>query len=169
MRFGEAFMYGQISDFDNFTKVIIETIRYSEVNKNQWTWSEGKPVEDGKNFMFSAVQDYQIQLYNTGNDSLLTNMEQIAKAVLSIYPNNIENLSNLSVVYMLRQEFSNALTVLHKAEKLDPGDAVVLNNLAFAYKNLGNKENAIKYYEMVVKYGDEEAQKQASAEIQQLK
>lgn len=169
MRFGKAFMYGQIADFDNFTKEIIRTIQYSGINKNQWTWSEGKPIEDGRNFMLSAVQDYQVQLYNTGNDSLLDNMEQIAKAVLALYPNNVENLSNLSVVYMLREDYGNALTVLHKAEKLNPDDYIVLNNIAHAYKQLGYKDNAIKYYELAEKYGDNETKAQAASEIRKLK
>jgi len=96
-------------------------------------------------------------------------MKQIAEKILKYYPDHVESLSSLSVVYMLQKQYDKALEPLLKAEKINPSDYIVLGNLAQAYKLLGNKESAIKYYELTVKYGDEQAKKYAQGQIDELK
>jgi tetratricopeptide (TPR) repeat protein len=169
MRFGKIYMFGQIEDYENFTKEIIKTIDYSAINKNKWTWADSKPLDDPKEFMLSSIQNYQIQLYNTENDDLLDNMKRIAETVLKYYPDHIESLSNLSIVFMLQKQYDKALEPLLKAEKLNPKDYIVLNNIAQAYKLKGDTKNAIKYYELTIKYGDEQAKKYAQGQIDELK
>ncbi|MCS6935645.1 MAG: tetratricopeptide repeat protein [Chitinophagales bacterium] len=169
MRFGKIYMFGQIEDYENFTKEIIKTIDYSAINKNMWTWTDSKPLDDPKNFMLSSIQVYQLQLYNTKNDDLLDNMKRIAEVVLKYYPDHIESLSNLSIVFMLQKEYDKALEQLLKAEKLNPKDYIVLNNIAQAYKLKGDTEKAIKYYELTIKHGDEKAKNYAKGQIEELK
>lgn len=169
MRFGKIYMFGQIEDYEKFTKEIIKTIDYSAINKNKWTWADSKPLEDPKEFMLSSIQNYQIQLYNTENDDLLDNMKRIAETVLKYYPDHIESLSNLSIVFMLQKQYDKALEPLLKAEKLNPKDYIVLSNIAQAYKLKGDTKNAIKYYELTMKNGDEQAKKYAQGQIDELK
>jgi len=169
MRFGKIYMFGQIEDYENFTKEIIKTIDYSAINRNKWTWADSKPLDDPKEFMLSSIQNYQIQLYNTENDDLLDNMKRIAETVLKYYPDHIESLSNLSIVFMLQKQYDKALEPLLKAEKLNPKDYIVLSNIAQAYKLKGDTKNAIKYYELTIKHGDEQAKKYAQGQIDELK
>ena len=169
MRFGKIYMFGQIEDYENFTREIIKTIDYSAINKNKWTWADSKPLDDPKEFMLSSIQNYQIQLYNTENDDLLDNMKRIAEKVLKYYPDHIESLSNLSIVFMLQKQYDKALEPLLKAEKLNPKDYIVLSNIAQAYKLKGDTKNAIKYYELTLKHGDEQAKKYAQGQIDELK
>jgi tetratricopeptide (TPR) repeat protein len=168
MRFGKIYMFGQIEDYENFTKEIIKTIDYSAINKNNWTWADSKPLDDPKDFLLGSIQDYQVQLYNTENDSLLDNMKRISETVLKYYPDHIESLSNISVVYMLQKQYDKALEQLLKAEKLNPKDYIVLNNIAQAYKLKGDTKNAIKYYELTIKHGDEQAKQYAKEQIKEL-
>jgi tetratricopeptide (TPR) repeat protein len=169
MRFGKIYMFGQIEDYENFTKEIIKTIDYSAINKSKWTWTDSKPLDDPKDFMLSSIQSYQLQLYNTENDDLLDNMKRIAETVLKHYPDHIESLSNLSIVFMLQKQYDKALEPLLKAEKLNPKDYIVLSNIAQAYKLKGDTKNAIKYYELTLKHGDEQAKKYAQGQIEELK
>ncbi len=169
MRFGKIYMCGQIEDYEKFTAEIINTINYSFVNKNNWAWADNKPVDNAKEFFLSSLQDYQVQLYNTENDTLLDNMKRIAETVLKYYPDHIESLSNLSIVFMLQKEYNKALESLLKAEKLNPKDYIVLSNIAQAYKLKDDKINAIKYYELTLKHGDEQAKKYAQEQIEELK
>lgn len=168
MRFGKVYIYGELDDYENFTKEIINTIKYSKKNKNRWTWSDNEPVEDGKEFMLGVIQDYVIQLYNTGNEALFNNMKDIAETVLDYYPDHIESLSNLAIVHILQGNYDEALKPLLKAEKLNPKDYIVLNNIAHAYKLKGDTKNAIKYYELMKQYGDEETQQYAQEQIDEL-
>lgn len=169
MRFGKIYMFGQIKDYENFTKEIIKTIDNSAINKNKWTWADSKPLDDPKEFMLSSIQNYQLQLYNTENDALLDNMKRIAETVLKYYPDHVESLSNISIVFMLQKQYDKALEPLLKAEKLNPKDYIVLSNIAQAYKLKGDNKNAIKYYELTLKYGDEQAKKYAQGQIDELK
>ncbi|WP_424544631.1 tetratricopeptide repeat protein [Sphingobacterium siyangense] len=143
MRFCKIYLLGQIENYEKFTVEIINTIDYSHVNKNKWTWADNKPLGDPENFMLSSIQDYQLQLYNTENDNLIENMKRIAEAVLKYYPEHIESLSNISIVFMLQKQYDKTLGNLLKAEKLNPKDCIVLNNIAQTYKLKGDTINAI--------------------------
>lgn len=169
MRFGKIYMYGQTRDYEKFTDEIIITINYSALNKNKWTWEDSKPLDSPQYFFLKSLQDYQVQLYETEKDELLDNMGRIAETILKYYPDHIESLSNLSVVYMLQKQYDKGLAPLLKAEKLNPKDYIVLSNIAQAYKLKGDKTNAIKYYELTIKYGDEQAIEYAQGQIEQLK
>jgi tetratricopeptide (TPR) repeat protein len=169
MRYGKIYMFGQLEDYEKFTTEIIKTIDYSNENKNKWTWADSKPLDDPKEFMLSSIQNYQNQLYNTENDNLLVNMKRIAETVLKYYPDHVESLSNISIVFMLQKQYDKALQPLLKAEKINPKDYIVLSNIAQAYKLKGDNKNAIKYYELTLKHSDEQAKKYAQEQIDILK
>ena len=169
MRFGKIYVFGQVENWQEFTKAIIATIEYSSKNNNNWTWANNEIRENGKDFFLSSLQDYQVQLYNTGNDDLLVNMREIANEILKYYPNHIESLSNLSVTYLLTGEYDKGIEPLLKAEKIDPKDYIVLSNIAQGYKLKGDKNKAIEYYEKAIKYGDEQAKTFARQQIEELK
>ena len=169
MIFGKIYMFGQLEDYEKFTTEIITTIAYSNENRNKWTWADSKLLDDPKEFMLSSIQNYQLQLYNTENDNLLDNMKRIAETVLKYYPDHVESLSNISIVFMLQKQYDKALEPLLKAEKINPKDYIVLSNIAQAYKLKGDNKNAIKYYELTIKFGDEQAKKYAQGQIDELK
>jgi tetratricopeptide (TPR) repeat protein len=169
MRFGKTYALGQIKDWDNFTKEIIAAIQYSKINNNSWTWTKNERKNGGKEFFLSSLQDYQVQLYNTGDDKLLVNMGDIAKEVLKLYPDHVESLSNLSIVYMISKDYVKALDVLLKAERINSKDYIVLSNIAHCYKEKGDKTKSIEYYEKTIKYGDEQAKGYAKKMIEELK
>jgi tetratricopeptide (TPR) repeat protein len=169
MRFGKIHTYGLIKDWEKFTKIIIETINYSSINNNEWIWTNNKKKENGEEFFLSALQNYQVQLYNTNNQNLLINMREIAKKILEFYPNHITSLSNLSITYMLTGEVEKGIEPLLKAQKIAPKDPVVMNNIAHGYKLKGDKKKAIKYYKKTIKYADERGAKHAKQQIEILR
>ena len=169
MRFGKIYALGQIKDWEKFTKEIIKTVKYSALNNNEWTWSNNEKYEgDSESFLLS-IQDYQLQLYNMGDDDLLINMREIAIEILNHYPNHIESLSNLSITYLLTGEYDKGLIPLLEAEKLNPEDYIVLSNIAQCYKLKGDKTKAIEYYEKTFNFGDEQVKTFARQQIEELK
>lgn len=168
MRFGKIYILGEIKDWDNFTKEIIEAVRYSKANENQWTWMGNEKKKDGKEMFLGSLQDYQLQLYNTEVDSLIINMRNIAIEILRFYPDHVESLSNLSITYLLTKEYDKAIEALLRAEKIAPNDCIVLMNIAHGYKLKGDKSNSVKYYKKVLNYGDKEAKEYAKQQISEL-
>jgi tetratricopeptide (TPR) repeat protein len=69
---------------------------------------------------------------------------------------------------MLQNQYDKALEQLLKAEKLNPKDYIVLSNIAQAYKLIGDTKNAIKYYKLTIKHGDEQAKQYAKEQIKEL-
>lgn len=170
MRFGKIYVLGEIKDWERFTDEIIQAVRYSKENDNQWTWLNDRKVTDGKKFFLSALQDYQLDLYNSGNDSLLFNMRKIAAEILKVYPGHIESLSNISITYLVTGEHDKAIETLLQAEKINPEDVIILNNIAHGYNLKGEREKSITYYEKVIKYAkDETTREYARSQIEALK
>lgn len=168
IRFGKCYILQQIGDWDNFTKEIIRTIAYSQANKNNWVWKDNKPQPDGENFFLETIQTYLRELYDTEDDNLLPNMIAIGEASLQYYHNSVEIFSTTAVALMLTKNYDKAIDYLKQAEKLNPKDFIVLNNIAQGYKLKGDKANAIKYYRLTEKYGDERAKEQARENIKAL-
>ncbi|MBK0378157.1 tetratricopeptide repeat protein [Mucilaginibacter segetis] len=168
MRFGKVYVLGRIGDYANFTKEIIKTVNYGESTGLKWTWTDNKPLDDPKGFMLSTIQNYVVQLFNAG-DQNMEYIKAIAATVLNYYPDNVESLSNLAISYISEKNYNKALDPLLKAEKINPQDYIVLNNIAYCYSLQGDKPNAIKYYELTIKYGDEKAKNQANEKLAELR
>ena len=167
MRFGKIYSLGETQKWNRFTNEILKTIEYSSKNNNKWSWTNNDS-QFGEHFFLSAIQDYQNQLYNTGNDELLNNMRVIAEEVLKYYPNHVESLTNLSVTYLLAGEYDKGIKPLLKAEEINPEDYIILANIAHGYKLKGDNQKAIEYYEKTEKYGDEQAKKFAKEQLEKL-
>ncbi|WP_196889719.1 tetratricopeptide repeat protein [Aureivirga sp. CE67] len=147
MTFGKIHSLSEVENWRDFTDEIIKIVKYSSKNNNEWTWTNNEKVENGKDMLLSSIQSYQNMLFNTERDDLLLNMREISEEILKYYPNHIESLSNIAVSYMFAGKFDEGLPYLFKAEKINPDDIVILNNIAHIYKNINDKKNAIKYYE----------------------
>jgi tetratricopeptide (TPR) repeat protein len=169
MRFGKIYVLGQVKEWKKYTDEIITTIHHSAKNKNKWTWTNNIKKEDGENFFIGALQDYQVKLYNTGDDSLLPYMRSMAEEVLKLHPNNVENLSNVGITYMVTEKYDEAIKAFLRAEKIAPTDAIVLGNLGHAYKLKGEKTKAIEYYQKVIDAGDQNMIEYAKKQIEELK
>ncbi|MFC2130691.1 tetratricopeptide repeat protein [Bacteroidota bacterium] len=169
MRFGKIYVLGQNMKWEEFTQEIIKTINYSDKIKNEWSWTNNKPIDEPINFFLSSLQDYVMQIYNTEDDSLLSDMRLISEKILEFHPEHIESLTNISITYLLTGEIDKGLEALLKAEKINPKDFIVLNNIAHGYKLKGNKQKAIEYYEKTIEFGDEQAIIQAKQKIKELK
>jgi len=168
MRFGKTYALGQIRDDAKFTDEIVKTVDRSDVNKNGWMWKEGKPLEKPRDFMLSSIQDYVVQLFDSGDEQVKF-IKPIAETVLKYHPDHVESLSNLSIFYMMKEDFDGALVPLLKAEKLAPSDFIVIGNIAYAYYKKHDKQNATKYYEKLSQLGDEGSKKNAAAKLSEIK
>lgn len=168
MRWGKCYVLGQIADYDNFTNEVIAALQYSATIQCKWLWTNNQPTPNPQKEMLDAVHSYMKQLYDTENDKWLVNMQRIGDVALFYYPNHIEILSSTSVAYMLTGNYTKALGYLKRAEKLNPTDFIVLNNIARCYELTRNKANARKYYQLSAKYGDAEAKETAKRKLKEL-
>ena len=69
---------------------------------------------------------------------------------------------------MLKEEYDKAIQKLITAEQIAPEDPVILSNLAHVYKQNGNNEKAIAYYQKIIQYGNEKTVEFAKEQIKLL-
>lgn len=168
MRFGKVYMYGESEDFRSFTTEIVKTIEYAQTINYKWLWKEGKLLEDAKEFFLSSLQNYIGTLYNTEDDNLLPMMREIAETVLKYHPDHVESLANTALTYLIIGDYDKALPFLVKAEKINPKDIIVLNNIAEIYKRKGDKANRKIYLEKIIQHGNEEEAEDARQQLKNL-
>lgn len=98
-------------------------------------------------------------------------MEQaqaLIEAAAARYPGNIMYISNAGILALTKGDLNKALDKFLQAEKLDMKDHVVLLNIAYTYKELGNKEKAKEYYLKVKEYCSPEIAAEAEQLMQEL-
>lgn len=154
LRFGMIYMYGQTGDWTTFTSEIVNTVHYGARIQHAWTWTNNEKLEDGKEFMLSSIQDYQMQLYDFAGEAGPANMKRIAQAILSHYPEHVVSLSNLGIALLNERDNKGALKQFEKAHKVDPNDIIVIGNLAYTWKELGDIPKAISFYRLMGEKGD---------------
>jgi tetratricopeptide (TPR) repeat protein len=168
MRFGKVYVYQRTKNFDRFSQEINKTIDVSDSIQYKWLWKDGNLLEDSVEFFLGTIQQYIQELYQEG-DEYLPLMRSISERVLKYHPNDVRFLSDISITYSLTGEYQKAMEYLLKAEHVAPHDFIILNNIAMNYRYLGDTPNAIKYYELMLKYGDEQAQNEARQKLKELK
>lgn len=162
IRLGKCHVLQEIEDYSSFVSELKTTINYSLQNHNNWFGEENNKIESGENYFTNTIYSYQAELYNTENDDLLKYIQEIGDYCIKFYPKTVEILSMTAVSYLLENKYENAIDYFIKAERINPKDCIVLNNLAQTYIRKGDKANGIKYYELTQKFG-------SSAEIEDAK
>lgn len=166
LRFGKIHTLGRLEKFEKFTNEILLTIDHSIKIKHKWHWSNDKILDDSENFLINAIQDYQNTLFQAESDD---NLKKVAKKMYDTFPNNLFVISSYGVTFLIEGKNKEALKLYLKAEKINPNDSIVLNNIALIYERLSDNENALKYYKKMIEVGDEKAKELAEIKINQLK
>ncbi len=168
MRLGKIYVLAEVNDWDNFTQEIITLIHDSKANHYQWLVEHGEPLADAEEYILFNIQGYQNRLFHSDDKALLNKVKQIANAVIKAYPNDVRNFNNLASTYTLNEEYEKGLTILLKAEKIAPSDPVILMNIANSYAKTNRKQQAIDYYQKVVKLDIPDAKAFAQEKIAEL-
>lgn len=168
MRFGKVYVLGRMREYSRFTNEIVKAVIYGKAIDNKWFWTDDKPLENPKDRMLSMVQDYVVQLFDSGDDQVKF-IKSIAETVLQFYPAHVESLSNLSIYFIMNKHFDNALVPLLRAEKIAPTDPVILGNIALCYFRKHDRANAVAYYERFIKFGDARQRQDAETKLAEIK
>ena len=168
MRFGKIYLLGSVELWHEFTEEILRTIEYSSKNNNEWLWTLDEKIADGEGTLLGSIQDYQVQLFETENDDLLSKVRQIAEKILSYYPKDVQSISNIAVTYLYTEQYDKGLEQLLKAEKIKPDDTIVLSNIARTYELKNDVESAKLYYNKIISIGDEDEKEFAQYKLSQL-
>jgi len=168
MRFAKINMLNKTYRYDEFAREIIKAVNYGATINNNWLWTNNEARADAKEFFLGTIQGYVEKLYKSEDDKQLGKIQQIAETILKYYPDNVEAISDIAVTHIFKNEYEEALALLHKAESISPHNNIVLNNMARCYALKNDKPNAIKYYKLLVLYGNNDDKRYGEQQIGEL-
>lgn len=163
--FGKIHVLLQMKDYGAALKALDAVIRRSADNHNAWLWTLDKPVDDGSAMFFDSMQDYFNQLWKVQD---LSYAEQLAHMLVAAYPSNIVFRSNFAGIKGAKGENEEALKLFLDIHRDAPDDEIVTSNIAQLYLNLGDKKQAKKYYQLLLKSEDETIKESADRAIRQI-
>ena len=70
--------------------------------------------------------------------------------ILSINSSHFDSISLLANIFEVNKNFDKAKEFLEKAIKIQPENTTILNNLGTAYRELGDTEKAMTFYQKVL-------------------
>ena len=152
-------------DYKRVMPVIHQVIERSHLNGNQWTWTLDAPVEDGEGLFKSSMQDYFNRLVDAELD---TEAMQMTEWLLHYYPDEIMFRSDKASLLAITGNIDQALPLFLSIHDDNPDDYIVTSNIAYIYMTKGDKKNALKYYRMLAKCGDEDMEELARQAISEL-
>ncbi len=161
-------LLGEIGNYSQYTEQLLELLDTNDAVKEVWLWKNNAPLVDASDFLLQYVDNFIVMLYNRQDESLHPNMDTIANRVLASYPQHVPSLSNLAITALYRKDYESGITHLAKAASYEPTNTSVLSNLAYAYEQIGDNENAIMYYEETIKYGDAQTKEYARNQLEKL-
>src|SRR5690606_20552597 len=156
-------------DFEAYTREIITVLDHNDNNKGEWLWKENATLNSASEFLLEYVNNYVVQLYNRQDPALHVYMDSISNRIIASYPNHVPSLSNLAITALYREDYESGIAYLRKAITIDSMNTNILNNLAYAYEQIGNISQAITCYEQIVEYGDTRASDHANRKLKELR
>lgn len=150
MRIAKIYMLDQLKDYKSFTSEVLKLIVQSDKIKNNWKGEDFSLIDRADEMLFGAIVEFQGLLFDKSDTALYKDIIQISEEMQKYYPRNTQCLLSLSTVYITQKEYDKSLETLLKAEKIEPGNSILLYNIAYVYGVKGDKSNAKKYYELTI-------------------
>lgn len=155
--------------YADYKQTILTVLEHNDGIKDKWLWKNNRELVNSTDFLLQYVDNYVVQLYNLGEESVHPYMDELANRVLKSYPQHVPSLSNLAITAMYHQDYQRAVDYLSKALSIENTNTSVLSNLAYAHSQIGNTETAISYYEQAAKYGDSETKDHVRQQLEKLR
>ena len=167
MYFGRIFTLREKGLYELHCEEILNVIELNKQINSEWLWSNNEKLEDSENFFKGSIQDYNYALFNLEEPRTIE-IEKISSRMKELYPNDIENYSNLGVCKLMNSEFDQALEIFLEANKVNSEDAIVISNIAYTYMQLSNFKKSKEYYNLVIEKGNQKEVDFAKYMIEQI-
>lgn len=165
-RLGKVTVHLQANENALAVQEVEAALRRSIVNKNKWYNTLDEPIEiDGISYLRGCIQDYFSKLIDS-ND--LAAAERMVETCLRYYPREAVFITNKGTLRYFAGDLRAALGLYLAARDIAPADMLIANNIANVYVDMGDKENALKYYHIVAGSNDEYYAEKAMQAIKEL-
>ena len=166
LRLGKVTLHLYSNENDLAVEEVIAALEHSVKNQNKWCETLDVPVEsDGVAYLRDCIQDYFVHFINTDD---LASAEKMIDACISIYPDEVMFLSDKGSIRYYADDQQGALEWFLMGNRIAPDDMIIVANIALIFQMQGDKDNALKYYNIMAESDDPEFSDLAKYEIQKL-
>lgn len=166
LRLGKVTIHLRANENTLAVQEIESALERSITNKNKWVGSLDAPIEtDGVSYLRDCVQDYFAGFLDTDD---LESAKSVIDAAVRLYPKDAMFLADRAAIGYFSGDLKDALKWYLSSRENAPNDMLVTNNIARIYEELGDKQNAIKFYRIVANSDDEDYAESAKAELKRL-
>lgn len=158
MYFGQIYSLREAGYLEQHLTKLLAVIDTHQSIGGDWLWSNGKPLEadeDPEAYFTGSIQEY-ISVFYQMPEPYIKGIDTVSRRMLALYPEDVRFNTNVGVASLFREDFVGAIPWFEQALKAEPHDPIVLNNLAYAYREMGQQKEATQYYEAVIEHGTEE-------------
>ncbi|MBQ0082430.1 MAG: hypothetical protein KBT41_04025 [bacterium] len=135
LRFGLSTTYAMLDNGDSMYSVMRQTVEWVMANPAvQLTWTSDKELEDKDKTIESTIQDYISNCYNTVDWTHLA--ESFVELGLRYLPKSYILTNDKAVILMDKGDMKGALKTLKKAQRLNPEDELIKENIEFVKQEM---------------------------------
>ena len=159
-----ASRYGEMSD------ALIAVIKRGIVNGHQWWTLRGQRLEEEpRSYVLENVQSRVRGVIDLNYSGTEGHPAHISELLIECFPESVYGYTNIGALHSMYGRFRESLSYLLRAHAIDKTDPIVIANIAISYERSGQTEEAITYFDLLMKYGDGEQQNFAKQKLSQLK
>ncbi len=160
MHMGLLYMENESELYDDVVVDILALLQVAAKNP-KWLWSFNKPYDkDSNELIVETVQRYLFGLLQV-DEQYIEKMLIISKKMIEAFPKHKYGYNNIAHYFSIKKDLKQSLEYTIKAYAIDNKDLLVISNMAYLYKETGDKVNAKKYYQMIIDSGDKRLKKKA--------
>jgi tetratricopeptide (TPR) repeat protein len=135
IRFGIVIAALNIDRYDLVGNQFVEMLKVSREIDNKWSWGTINSLEGNpKEFMIENIQARVAKLFKVDDRNADIAVSRISNALIQYYPTVIYGYANLGVLNLARRNYKAANKYLTDAQKIDPDDEIVKQNIKLLKK-----------------------------------
>jgi tetratricopeptide (TPR) repeat protein len=156
MRFGLIWMYKELYQLDNYLLELESALYYLTSTKpSKIFWNNNESITAPNDFVLDTVQGNFSDIWKD-EPSIFDNtnfMHKYCDLLMKYFPSHKYGYSDKAWIYYSAKDLQKAISYHLKAFSLDNQDELIAVNIAFTYRQMGDRENAIKYFNKVLEIG----------------
>lgn len=166
MRILKANTMIQLGEYFRVSKVLCEAMEHGLQTDFEWTNNRGKLIKNPIDYTIKEVRVLTQELLHRKDTGT---SEQLTRCALKYFPKNTSLNADLARITMARKEYKFTIKFLSDNLQENPAQPELIELLADCYRESGNREMAIRFYQKVAKEGNKSQKARANKRLQELR
>lgn len=168
MYFGKAHLYYLREEYKTQCELLKNVFVLDKKNKSKWLWSNNTPLKDAGVGFEATMHEYIAKWFKKRTEESMKCAKELSVEFVKYYPKNPIAYNDAAVCCIYSNDLKSSKEYFKMGYELDKSDMLILTNLARVSKNLGEVEDAIKYYKLLEQSTDEQYRNMAKQQLEIL-